>query len=120
MNKEEWKSVVISEMQASGVYKEKLYDSIIDALAGLLSHRDKVYAEFLESGGESCIVKTLDRGNKNLAPNPYLKIWLELNETALSYWRECMISPAALRKATAAQAQAQHAASFEELLAKIV
>jgi len=118
MDKSEWKNVIIGEMTASGVYKEGLYDSVIDTLAGILEQRDKTYSEFIKSGGKSCIMKTSDRGAKNVTQNPFLKIWVDLNELCLAYWRELMLSPSSLRKATAA-GQTQQGNVLEELLAKI-
>ncbi len=119
MDKTSWKTAIIAEMTASGVYREGLYDSVIDTLAGILEQRDKTYSEFIASGGESCVVRTSDRGAKNMAVNAFLKTWIELNELSLAYWRECMISPSALRKATATAAQAQQSNVLEELLSKI-
>ena len=100
MKKSAWKKRIISQMETAGTYKPA-FDSVIETLAMILEHRDAAYQQFVESGGEVCIIKTSDRGAKNIAKNPRLQVWQDLNNTALAYWRECCLSPAALRKISA-------------------
>lgn len=93
-------------MEEAGTYKPA-FDSVIDTLATILEQRDAAYNEFLDSGGQTCIEKISDRGARNIAKNPRLQAWQDLNNTALAYWRECGLSPGSLRKISAEEMKSQ-------------
>ena len=92
-----WKHKIIAQCEAVGTYKDAFLPAI-DALSRLLENRDKVYAEFLDSGAESIIEKVSDRGAVNTAINPQLRLWQELNRDALAYWRDLGLTPAGLKR----------------------
>ena len=100
MDRIEWEKRIKAAMAEAGLDKPQ-FALVVESLAEILAQRDKTFAEYIKSGGQACIVKTSDRGAKNIAKNPYLSLWLDLNAAALSYWRECCLSPAALRKISA-------------------
>lgn len=92
-----WVRKIKEQCQLVGTYKPA-FDPIIKTLAEILEQRDNAYADFLESGGEFCIVKISDRGATNIGKNPRLQVWGDLNTQALSYWRDLGLTPAGLRK----------------------
>lgn len=99
MNKIAWKDKIIEMLISSKVYKN-IYDPIIDELAGILERRDIVYQQFIDEGEEAVVIHTNKGGNANAAKNPLLVLWNELNQTALKYWRELLLTPSSLKKIT--------------------
>lgn len=100
MDKLEWKKKIKKAMDEHGVDKTG-FSMVIDTLSDILAERDNAYEEFKNEGGEACVIKTSDRGAKNVAKNPRLLIWLDLNNTALAYWRDLGLTPAGYRKLNA-------------------
>lgn len=119
MDKSAWKARIISALDEIGMDKPQ-FSLIVDTLAEILEQRDKAFNEFLESGAKSCIVKTSDRGAQNISKNPQLVIWLDLNNTALMYWKELCLSPASLKRLSVeAQKEADQGSILEALLSKL-
>ncbi|MBP5379270.1 MAG: hypothetical protein J6Y64_06990, partial [Ruminococcus sp.] len=52
----------------------------------------------IESGGELLVEYTNKAGATNLALNPLVKLVNDLNDTALTYWKELGLTAAALKK----------------------
>ncbi|MBO6269296.1 MAG: P27 family phage terminase small subunit [Clostridium sp.] len=92
-----WVRKIKEQCQLVGTYKPA-FEPVIKALADILEQRDNAYAEFLASGGESCITKISDRGAVNVGKNPRLQVWGDLNAQALAYWRDLGLTPAGLKK----------------------
>ena len=92
-----WKKRIKEQCVSVGTYNAA-FDPVINALADILEQRDHAYAEFLESGGEACIMKISDRGATNVGKNPRLQMWGELNTQALAYWRDLGLTPAGLKR----------------------
>ena len=92
-----WKRRIKEQCELAGTYKP-VFDPAIDALSDILEQRDNAYKEFIDSGGAACIEKTSDRGAVNIAKNPRLQMWADLNTLALSYWRDLGLTPAGLKK----------------------
>ena len=118
MKKSAWKRRIISLMKEAGTYKTA-FNPVIETLATILERRDFAYEEFISAGGQACIEKVSDRGAKNIAKNPRLQAWQDLNSIALSYWRECCLSPAALKKLSAEALEKSGNDIFATLLEKI-
>ena len=97
MTKRKYKTVILSQLSELNIKKDG-FDSTIDALAGILEQRDKTFKEFQESGGASVIEYTNKGGSTNMVKNPLLAVWDDLNKTALAYWRELGLTPAAYKK----------------------
>ena len=97
MNLEDWKNKILEQVQDVGTYRDAFVPTI-DTLASILEQRDKAYQMFVDSGGMHCIVKTSDRGAENIAMNPRLKVWMDLNDQALSLWRDLGLTPSGLKK----------------------
>lgn len=96
MKRDEWKSIILKSIEEVGMYKPA-FDSVIDTLADILEQRDRAYEDFLEDG-RITVEKTSDRGAVNLAKNPKLAAWQDLNTQALAYWRDLGLTPAGLKR----------------------
>lgn len=99
MNKTAWKDKIIEMLIVSEIYKG-VYVPIVDELAEILERRDIVYQQFIDEGEEAVVIHTNKGGNANAAKNPLLVLWNELNQTALKYWRELLLTPSSLKKIT--------------------
>ena len=98
VSRNRWKKIINQQLTALGLHEA--YNSTIESLAAILEQRDKTYLEFQESGGKSVIEYTNKGGSTNMTKNPLLVMWDELNKTALAYWREMGLTPAAYKKLT--------------------
>ena len=94
MNTEQWKEKIIQACVESGTY-HPAFDSMIGTLADIMALRDRAMQELVESGEPSVVTKTSDRGAQNLAQNPRLQVVMDLNKTALPYWKELLLRPQA-------------------------
>lgn len=92
-----WKKAIVEQMGKVGTYNAA-FSPVIDTLADILEKRDKAAKAFKDSGGQSCIEYTSDRGSVNVKKNPQLQIWMDLNAQALAYWRDLGLTPAGLKK----------------------
>lgn len=97
MNSKQWKTKIKKEMTQAGTY-QKLFDSVISSLAEILEERDRIRSRYVDEGADPLVMVTSDRGAENLRQNPLLKQWIDLNNQALSYWRDLGLTPAGLRK----------------------
>ena len=92
-----WKSKIKKNAIKAGTYQD-CFDPVIATLAEILEQRDKAKEQFEASGG-GCVIKYTNKGGAtNPAKNPFLLVWDDLNTTALSYWKELGLTPAAFRK----------------------
>ena len=96
MESAEWQKIISQSINEVGTYKAA-FDPVIDTLADILEQRDAAYQEFLEDG-RITVEKTSDRGAVNLAKNPKLAAWQDLNTQALAYWRDLGLTPAGLKR----------------------
>jgi len=97
MKKAEYKKRIKEQIQVEDKYV-KGFETTINILAQILEERDRVYTEYIGKGAHPVIEFTSDRGAVNLKPNPLLKLWQELNNTALQYCNALGITPTGLRK----------------------
>lgn len=110
-----WKNRIIDQMKTVGTYRESFLPAV-RTLADILERRDTAYQEFVESGEGACITKISDRGAENLAKNPRLQIWADLNTLALSYWRDLGLTPAGLKKIDESLLKPQKKSALAEAL----
>lgn len=94
-----WKKKIKTACLGIQTYREE-FDPLISTLADILENRDKVYDQFVASGGNAVIRHTNKAGRTNLAKNPLLVAWMELNSQALIYWRDLGLTPSGYRKLT--------------------
>lgn len=99
MQKNRWKKIILQQLAGLNLQNDA-YNSVIESLAAVLEQRDKTHTEFQKSGGKSVIDYTNKGGSTNMAKNPLLVLWDELNKTALAYWRELGLTPSAYKKIT--------------------
>lgn len=74
------------------------YAPVIESLAEILEQRDQTMADYRENGSGPIVEHTNKAGATNLCRSPYLELWDMLNKTALAYWRELGLTPAAYKK----------------------
>lgn len=86
-------------MAALGL-QDKAYDPIVDTLADILMQRDKAFAQLKKPGVTLIVEHTNKAGATNAAKNPQYVAWKELNDQALSYWRDLGLTPSAYKKMT--------------------
>ena len=84
-------------MKMVGTFKDSFLPAV-NALSEILERRDAAYKEFVESGGETVVERVSDRGAVNMGMNPRLKVWMELSNQALAYWKDLGLTPAGLKK----------------------
>lgn len=97
MKKETWKRRIKEATIAAGTYRP-CFDELINTLAGILEKRDDAEAEYKRRGSKPLVEYTNKGGNQNVAKNPALTLWNDMNTTALAYWRELGLTPAGLKK----------------------
>jgi len=113
-----WKNKIIEQMQKCDVYNEA-FDSGITELSEILEERDHVKAEYEKDGGRPTVIHTLDRGKKNAKINPLLKIWMDLNAQALSYWNALGLTPKAYKAMNGSMNVKVESKGFEDMLAEL-
>ena len=113
MDAKTWISKTKQQMKRAGTY-QKHYDPVIAALSDILEQRDRAYEDYLENGAEIVVERTSDRGAVNMAKNPRLQVWNDLNSQALAYWRELGLTPAGLKKINEAAMQKKEDGSVLE------
>ena len=104
-------------MDAAGLYRET-FDIAIDALAEILEQRDQVLKEYMDSGGNATVAHTLDRGATNAKINPLLKVWIDLNAQALTFWNSLGLTTKSYRSMTGAT-KANRETTLERVLADL-
>lgn len=92
MTRRQWKRIIRKECETAGVYRP-YFDSVIDALAGILEMRDNAQEKFEASGGNTIVKHTNKGGATNIVKNPALVVVMECNAQALAYWRELGLTP---------------------------
>lgn len=92
MNSKQWKNKITQACEDSETYNPA-FDAMIGTLADIMALRDTAMQELIESGEPSVVTKTSDRGAQNLAQNPRLQVVMDLNKTALPYWKELLLRP---------------------------
>lgn len=93
----QWQSTIKRMCRAAGIDPAK-YAPIIATLAAVMAERDEVLDWYIESGKKPIIAHTNKGGATNPTVNPLLAMWDQHNKTALAYWRELGLTPAAYKK----------------------
>ncbi len=99
MTAKKWRLLIVRKMKEAGTY-EKIFDPVVETLAGILEQRDAVRDQFIAEGAHALTEYNLDRGGSNMKKNPLLNIWQEADRDALAYWRDLGLTPAGLKKIT--------------------
>lgn len=101
LNKAEWKKRIEQCCEEAGTY-QPCFDLVIDTVAEILERRDEAAELYSKMGGRLVIGYTNKGGARNPVKNPALAIWDELNRSALPYLRDLGLTPAGLKKISAA------------------
>lgn len=115
MDRKNWKKKIKSQCIEANTYR-KAFDPIIDSLSDVLEQRDLAYDDYVANGASPCIIRVSDRGAENIAKNPRLLIWIDLNNQALAYWKELGLTPQGLKKLNDDAMKIEKKTSFSEVL----
>ena len=118
MNKKQYQQRITTATKNVGTYK-KSFDHVIATLADVLEERDRVRKQYLDEGAEPLVVIVSDRGAENRRPNPLLRQWNDLNNTALAYWKELGLTPAGLKKINDEELKEKKGSSLDAILSKL-
>lgn len=97
MDRKKWKARIKKACEAVGTY-EVHFDDVIDTLAAILEKRDAVEEQYIVEGACPVLEHTNNGGSCNLAKNPLIVLYMDLNNQAITYWRDLGLTPAGLRK----------------------
>lgn len=97
MTQKQWENAIKTAIKKEGHYRP-IFDRSIVILSEILFERDRIYTQFKDEGSQVLIDYESDRGSQNRRPNPLLKQWQELNNTALSYLKELGMTAGGLKK----------------------
>lgn len=97
MKRGAWRNRITKACKEAGTY-EPFFDHAIKQLAEILEKRDEAEAEYKRLGSMPVIKHTNKAGKQNVAKNPALIMWDDLNKSALAYWRDLGLTPAGLKK----------------------
>lgn len=114
----QWKTDIVKCMKVTGTYNE-CFRIAIDTLSQILEKRDKVEEEFQASGQGMTVEHTNKAGALNIEQNPLIRMINDLNRDALTYMRECGITPKGLKMINDKALDAKKIDPFEELIRKI-
>lgn len=99
MTKKKWKNVIKKQMALLDIDIEP-YEPAVDTLADILAQRDEIFEEYQAEGGCPVVEHTNKAGATNIAKNPLLVLWDDLNRNALAYWKELGLTPSGYKKLT--------------------
>lgn len=109
MTKSKWRFNIYEDIKNNGNYKPS-FDRVIDTLAQVLEHRDKIMQQFKDSGEEYVV-----KGRKN----PQIVLWDDLNKTALAYFRELGLTVASLNRIDEGAVKQPKQNKLEEMIKKL-
>lgn len=99
MEKAVWLRKITKACKDAGTYRAE-FKPVIETLAQILETRDSAHEQYVAEGSHPTIIRVNQAGNENIFKNPILTTEMDLNAQALTYWRECGLTPSALRKMT--------------------
>lgn len=115
MKKGAWRNRITKACKEAGTY-EPYFDHVIKQLAEILEKRDEVEAEYRRLDSMPVIKHTNKAGKENVAKNPALVMWDDLNKSALAYWRDLGLTPAGLKKIRGDAAEAERESALTKAL----
>lgn len=118
MKADEWKVEIKKQMESIGTYKDA-FESSIDTLAEILEKRDDAKQSYIESGGDPVYIHVLDRGGSNPKVNPAIRVWMDLNNQALGFWKEMGLTPAGLKRINESAIKEKQTSALEKALSSL-
>lgn len=121
LTRDELKARYIAEIRKNcetvKTYKPS-FDPIIDTLAQTLVERDAAQA-FYELNGAMPVTEHSGRDGINLRQNPALRTIIELNHSALEYWRELGLTPKSLKSLNEEMNKTEKPTDFSAMISKL-
>lgn len=118
MEKTEWKELIKSQCQEAGTYRP-YFDSVINALAEILVRRDEINEQYEAEGCQATLEHTNKAGATNVAKNPLIMLWNDMNVQALAYWKELGLTSASLKKINGETSTVKRKSALAEALSEI-
>lgn len=115
---EVWKKQIVKCCKEAGTMN-KAFRPVIDSLAVILEQRDLVWGQFEEEGKHYIVERVSDRGAVNSAKNPLFVTWCDLNNQALSYWKEMGLTARGLKAITDSVVKEDKEDPLDKVLAKL-
>lgn len=106
MTAAQWRAKIKAQCVEMKTYQPS-FNSAIDTLAKTLEQRDAAQKQFKDEGSQLIFDRVSDRGAVNPSINPLVQLIDKLNVTALSYWKELGLTPAAFKKMSGSTAPAE-------------
>lgn len=97
----QWQTIIEACMKGAGTYREH-FILPVKTLAAILEKRDKAEKFLEDNGGEILVEHVNQGGNIYIEQNPAVRLINDLNRDALTYMRECGITPKGLKQITEA------------------
>lgn len=116
--KKKWKRKITSVCKKAGTYRPT-FDLVIMELAEIISMRESATEYFISNGNKTIIEYTNKSGNTNIVKNPAISIIIQLDQLALSYWRELGLTPKGYKALGADAIEQPKGNRFEDLIAEI-
>lgn len=113
-----WKNRITKACIEAGTYKPQ-FEEAIKTLSEILEKRDAANQAYKEYGSFPVIKHTNKGGATNLAKNPALVLWDELNKSALAYWRDLGLTPSGYKKIMGDQPKEETPSALAEALKNI-
>lgn len=114
----EWQKMIEKCMKGAGTYREH-FILPVKTLAAILEKRDKAEAFLEETGGEILVEHVNQGGNVYIEQNPAVRLINDLNRDALTYMRECGITPKGLKQICDAVQKEEKEDPLTQLIASI-
>lgn len=97
MDFEEYKTTIIRQMKALGIYKKE-FSLTINMAAKMMMDYDSAVSKYEQSGGNIIIKHTNKAKQTNAVKNPFYLAIESLRIDILAYMKELGLTPAALKK----------------------
>jgi hypothetical protein len=117
MDRQEWKTKIITACQEAGTYRP-FFGDVINTLAAIMEIRDSAVEQYEKSGGNPVVAHTNKGGHTNIVKNPALAIINEQNQQALAYWRDLGLTTKGWVGITGNKAEKKET-TFEDVLSKL-
>ena len=101
-----WKRKITKICEEVGTMRPA-FVPLIELLAQIMEQREITYKQYLAEGGKPVVTRVSDRGAENLAKNPLLRTWQDLNDQAITVMRELGLTPKGLNQLEALSLQPQ-------------
>lgn len=114
-----WRNTINAMLKKQADEPPRRWAAIVDTLSGILEKRDQAEEEFAEDG-RLIVTATNKAGAEYTSKNPLVLLIVDLNASALAYWKELGLTPAAYKRMTGdAPAKGPQRSALERALDKL-